>query len=394
MLLSGIRVLDCTSMLAGPYCCMMLADLGAEVIKIEHPQVWDPGRDLGVLYGKSKDTSVFLGANRNKLGITLDLSKPRGQDVFYSLTKTADMVAINLRPDVSMRLGLDYDSLRAVKDNLIYCNFSAFGERMPYRTKPGTDTVIQAMSGIMYLTGEEGDPPVRIGTAIADISGSVYAAFGIMAALYHRSLTGEGQKVSISLLETLIGLQTPRVMDFFANGQNPVRTGNHSPYASPVYSFKTTDGYISVAVFADKFWQRLCRALGRNDLADAPEYATSASRLERQQGLHELLKPIFWRRSTGEWCKILDEADVPNAPVYDYVQMFRDKQVQESGIGVPTDHPELPGLKTVKVPVNFSTIEKTTAGAPPQHGQHTDSVLTSLGYSSGEIEELRRLKCV
>jgi len=391
MLLDGIRILDCTSMLAGPYCCMMLGDLGAEIIKIEHPKSWDPGRDLGEKYRGSNDTSLFLGANRNKSGFTVDFTNEIGKQIFYKLVKTSDVVVINLRPHALKRLGLDYQSLKNIKNNIIYCHFSGFGNHEPYKNKAGSDSVIQAMSGLMYITGEEGAPPVRIGTAIGDMSGAIYGAFGIMSSLYNKAITGKGEQVNISLLETLIGLQTPRIMDFFATGQNPLRTGNQSPYASPVNIFKTKDGYISIAAFLNKFWLRLCDTLDVQDLKNDPSYKTLQDRLDQQKDLQTKLEQKFIKRTTQEWCDLFDKADIPNAPVYDYVNLFNDSQVLASGIKVKTQHATEGFIDTVKLPVNFSNIPIDTSMAAPSHGEHTIEILKSLGYSSCEIEKFKKI---
>ena len=335
-----------------------------------------------------------MGANRNKYGITVDFTSETGREIFYKLVKTSDVVVINLRPDVLGKLGLNYESLKNIKNNIIYCDFSGFGDHQPYRNKAGSDTVIQAMSGLMYVTGEEGEPPVRIGTAIGDMSGSVYGAFGIMPSLYNRAITGKGERVKISLLETLIGLQTPRIMDFFATGRNPVRTGNHSPYASPVYSFKTKDGYISIAAFLNKFWLRLCDTLGLQDLKDDPSYKTLQGRLYKQKDLQTKLEPKFMEHTTQKWCELFDKADIPNAPVYDYVNLFKDPQVLASGIKVKTPHSTEGFINTVKLPVNFNNIQLSTNGSVPLHGEHTNEILKSLGYSSTEIEKFREIECI
>src|SRR4030043_486167 len=292
MVLKGIRVLAPSTLIAGPYCAMILGAMGAEVIKIEHPAGGDPARAMGPPYVKGQ-SAMALSMNLNKKSLTLDLTKKKGKDILLSLLRDAQVIVENFRPDVVEAMGLDYPTLSKDRPDLVYCSVTGFGERGPYRMKAGTDTIFQGMGGVMTVSGEPGDPPLRLGVPIADVSTGIYAALGVMMALYHRAQTGRGQKIEISLLDSLIALQTPRVMEHFVTGENPVLTGRSSPFGAPIQFFETKDGYINLSVFLDKFWLKLCEALGIRNLAIDPKFARNAGRMKNRKELEKILGEIF-----------------------------------------------------------------------------------------------------
>jgi crotonobetainyl-CoA:carnitine CoA-transferase CaiB-like acyl-CoA transferase len=299
------------------------------------------------------------------------------------------VVVENFRPDIVESLGLDYPTLSQGRPDLVYCSVTGFGERGPYRMKAGTDTIFQGMGGVMTISGEPGDPPVRLGVPIADVTTAIYAALGVMMALYHRAQTGQGQKVEISLLDSLIALQTPRVMEHFVTGENPVLTGRSSPFGAPIQFFETRDGYINLSVFLDKFWVRLCAALEIGHLALDPRFARNADRMRNRKELEKILEEIFRQRPTGEWQKILDENDVPNGPINTYQEVFLDPQVQHNKIFTELTHPLLGPLRYLGLPFHLTGTPGGLHRASPMVGEHTIELLTRLGYQGKEIEELK-----
>ncbi len=393
MILEGTRVLDISSLLAGPYCAMILGEMGAEVIKIEHPQGGDPVRIMGPPFWHGQ-SPLALSVNRNKRSLTLDLSKERGKEIFLLLLKNAQVVVENFRPGMAEGTGLDFSSLGRGRPDLIYCSITGFGERGPYQDKAGTDTIFQGMGGIMTVSGEPEDPPLRLGVPVADMVTGVYAALGVMGALYHRALTGKGQKVEVNLLDSLIALQTPRVMEYFVTGENPPRTGRSSPFGAPIQFFETKEGYINLSVFLNKFWHKLCKALDREDLAEDPRFATNPDRMKNRKELERILGEIFLQKTAKEWQEILEGHDVPSGPVYTYQEMFRDPQVRENQIAVELDHEILGRLRYVGLPFHLRSTPPRRRTAPPMVGEHTDEILTEVGFSPAEIEDLKGQKIV
>ena len=302
---------------------MILGGMGAEVIKIEHPEGGDPGRVIGPPYVKGQ-SALALSMNLNKKSLTLDFSKAKAKEIFFALLRDSQVVVENFRPDIVESLGLDYPTLSTDRPDLVYCSVSGFGERGPYRMKAGTDTIFHGIGGVMTVSGEPGDPPLRLGIPLVDVSTGIYAALGVMMALYHRSHTGKGQKVEICLLDSLIALQTPRVMEYFVTGKNPVRTGRSSPFGAPIQFFETKDGYINLSVFLDKFWRKLCAALGIEHLAEDPKFARNADRMKNRRELENILAKIFRERTSAQWREILDRHDIPNGPIHTYEDVFQD----------------------------------------------------------------------
>jgi crotonobetainyl-CoA:carnitine CoA-transferase CaiB-like acyl-CoA transferase len=366
---------------------MILGEMGAEVIKIEHPEGGDPGRALGPPYVKGQ-SALSLSMNRNKKSLTLDLSNGKGKAIFCNLLQGSQVIVENFRPDILESLGLDYQSLSKDRPDLVYCSVTGFGERGPYRMKAGTDTIFQGMGGVMTVSGEPGDPPLRLGVPIADVSTAVYAALGVMMALYHRSQSGKGQKVEVSLLDSLIALQTPRVMEYFVTGKNPILTGRSSPFGAPIQFFETQDGYVNLSVFLDKFWQKLCAALGIEHLANDPKFARNAERMKNRKELERILEKIFRERTSAQWRKILDQYDVPNGPINTYEDVFQDPQVQYNKIAVEIDHEILGSFRYVGLPFHLMGTPGSPQRPPPMVGEHTAEILTGLGFTKAEIAKL------
>lgn len=393
MVLKGIRVLDPSTLIAGPYCAMILGAMGAEVIKIEHPTGGDPARTMGPPYVKGQ-SAMALSMNLNKKSLTLDLTKKKGKDILLTLLRDAQVVVENFRPDVVEAMGLDYPTLSKDRPDLVYCSVTGFGERGPYRMKAGTDTIFQGMGGVMTVSGEPGDPPLRLGVPIADVSTGIYAALGVMMALYHRAQTGRGQKVEISLLDSLIALQTPRVMEHFVTGENPVLTGRSSPFGAPIQFFETKDGYINLSVFLDKFWLKLCETLGIRHLAQDPKFARNAERMKNRKELEKILGEIFLKQSSIHWQKILEQYDVPCGPINTYKEVFKDPQVQHNGLAVELVHEILGPLRYVDLPFHLMDTPGKLQSASPMAGEHNAEILSGIGFQQEEIEQLKKEKII
>ena len=294
-ILKDFLVIDLASLIVGPYCATMLGDLGADVIKIEHPQEGDLLRPVGV------ESSLFLSVNRNKKGMTLALEKPEGREILDGIVSRADVVIENFRPDIKKKLRLTYDDLRRIRDDIIHVSVTGFGEDGPYSMKPGTDYVFQGLSGILMVSGKPGEGPVHIGVPVVDMATALYASFGVVSALLHRQRTGEGQQVSVNLLDTAMCLQTSRMTEFLMAGKAPPLCGNDSPLAYPAGIFKTKDGYITISIFTDKFWRRFCRAMELDKLLSDPHFQTMEERLIHRAELKRLLVRRFCAKTTAEW---------------------------------------------------------------------------------------------
>ncbi len=389
--LEGIRVLDVSRVLAGPFCTMILGDLGAEVIKVEEPRVGDGTRAWGPPFIKG-ESAYFLSINRNKKSITVNLKHPKGREIIYKLAEKSDVFIENFRPGVAERLGVDYEAISKVNPKIIYCSISGFGQTGPYRDKPAYDLLIQAMSGFMSFTGEPGRPPVRIGVAIMDLGAGMYAAISILAALRAREITGKGQRIDISLLDTAVSWLTYMAMNYFATGRNPRKMGSAHPNIVPYQCFEDRDGrYFAVAVGTDEHWKRLCKALGRDEWIENPKYSTNPKRVENRDELIGELEKIFKSKSRDEWLKTLEEHRVPCAPVYEVSEVLSDPQVIHRKMVIEVDHPKIGKLKQLGFPMKLSETPCEIRYPPPLLGQHTREILKELlEFSDEEIDELER----
>jgi len=387
-ILSGCRVLDFSTLISGPYCASLLGDMGAEVIKVELPKTGDGLRHLGFFI--EGESTLFLAVNRNKRGITLALDRPEGGEILDRLIARADVVVENFRPDIRARYGLEYGRVCQVKPDIIYLSITAFGERGPYRLKPGTDHVFQGLSGIMSISGEPGQGPMRVGVPIADMTAALYGAFGVVNALYHRERTGQGQLVAINLLDAAMCLQGTQITEYFLTGREPVSCGNDSPFAYPVGVFKTTDGYIAISAFNDKFWKGLCRALDLDTLVSDERFNTGEKRFSNREMLRPILQQRFDSGTTAGWLAALEKEDVPCGPVHTYHGLFKDPQVLENALVKGLFHPGLGEVRTVGNPLRLSRTHVMEERASPLLGEHTRAVLAELGYSDSDIQDFSR----
>lgn len=386
-LLSGIRILDLTRMLAGPYGTQLLADMGAEVIKIEDPG-GDPMRRMGPHF-KQGESAYFLSANRGKKSVTLNLKSTQGRQLFFDLVAKSDVVFENFRPGVMERLGYSYETLKALKSDLIMCSISGYGQTGPRREQPAFDLVLQAVGGAMSITGEPGRVPVRMGLPVADLAGGMFGALAVAAALHRRAQTGEGAYLDISLLDGQVSLLTYMAHYYFTGGQVPPPWGAQHENVVPYNAFATTDGHLVIAVFTEKFWAAFCRALELDDLIDDPRFAINEDRRRNREGLNTLLAERFRTCSTAEWIARLKEAGIPAGPIQGVDDVLNDPQVLARNMRTTVEHPSIGPLDIIGNPIKVADTDETFA-PPPLLGQHTEQVLTELlGYSSEKTAALR-----
>lgn len=386
--LSHIRVLDLSRVLAGPWAGQNLADLGAEVIKVERPKFGDDSRTYGPPWVKdsegrdTKDSAYFTSANRGKKSITLNISTPEGQKLVRELARISDVLIENYKFGDLARYGLSYDDLKQINPRLIYCSVTGFGQTGPYREHPGYDFMIQGMGGMMSVTGEpDGAPgggPQRAGVPVADIITGMYASVAICAAIAHRAETGIGQQLDLALLDSQIALLAYQNTNYFATGSPPKRIGNLHPNIVPYQPFKTADGDVILACGNDNLFRKFCEAAGCTELAADARFAGNGKRVENRAELTRLLQAVFARRNTREWVEILEAAGVPNGPINNVAQVFEEPQVKARGIKVELDHPVAGNVPTVASPMRFSATPVEYRLAPPVLGQHTEEILRSL----------------
>ncbi len=386
MALSHIKVLDLTRFLSGPFCAMLLGDMGAEVIKIEAPGHGDDARYQGaVIKGESW---YFVGSNRNKRGMTLNLKSKEGKDIFFRLVKKSDVVVENFRPGVMHSLGLDYEALRKVNPGIVYCGISGFGKDGPYHLRPAFDFIAQGVSGFMSVTGFPDREPVRTGIPISDSVAGIYAAFGILVALMARQRTGKGQEVQTALVDGMISILSLQADKYFATGKVGERGGNDHPASSPYGTFKALDGYINIAPAGDPMWERLAQALGLTHLMDDPRFRTNDLRKQNRKELNAIIDGITGKRRMAEWIEYLNKEGVPCGPINNLAQTFEDPQVKHQKMVLELDQPS-GKVKVLGFPVKMSETPAQIYRPSPQLGQHTEEVLLDLGFSGEEIKELR-----
>jgi crotonobetainyl-CoA:carnitine CoA-transferase CaiB-like acyl-CoA transferase len=384
--LQGITVLDLTRVLSGPYCTMMLADMGARVIKVEQPGKGDDTRGWGPPF-ISGESSYFLSINRNKESVTLDFKHPEGRALLERLIAQADVLVENFRPGTLDRLGLDFTSLAGRCPRLIYCSISGFGHTGPRRKEAGYDAVMQAEGGLMSITGSADGPPYRLGVAIADIVSGMFAAQGITAALFSRERTGHGQNVDIAMLDSVVALLSYQAGIYFANGAAPPRLGNRHPTIVPYETFSASDGDFVVAVGNDEQWQRFCGVTG---FPADERFATNRQRVTNYDELRPALDAVLRRRSRASWIEGLKAAGVPCGSVRDLHEVFSDPQVQARDMLVELEHAAAGMLKMTGTPLKFSDTPGSVRTPPPLLGQHTSAVLTNdLGLDRAQIDGLR-----
>ena len=388
MALEGIRILDLTRVLAGPYATMILADLGADVIKIEMPGTGDDSRNFGpYLHGES---AYFMSLNRNKRSMTLNLKSPRGKQIIRELVPQVDVLTENFRPGTLERLGLGYEVLREINPRLVYAAVSGFGRTGPYSQRPAYDGVVQAMGGVMSITGPEDGTPTRVGTSIGDIIAGIFTAIGILSALAARERTGQGQLVDVAMLDCQVAILENAIARYSVTGEIPRPIGSRHPSVVPIEPFETQDGQLMVAVGNDTLWVRLCEALARPDLAADPRFTTNPSRLEHYAELRPILAEIFLSRTNAEWQALLDAAGIPASPINNVPQVMAHPQVLAREMLVKLMHPVAGELTMAGIPIKLSETPGAMRTPAPTLGQHTAEVLRDLlGYTPELIAELR-----
>jgi CoA:oxalate CoA-transferase len=385
--LSGIRVVDLTRILAGPFCTMMLADMGAEVIKVETPGAGDPLRQQGVV--KDGLSRYFAAFNRNKRSLSLNLRSEEGRAVLARLIAQSDVLVENFRPGVLAQMGFDAARLKALKPDLVYCNISGFGTTGPYRDRPSFDFIAQAMSGFMSVTGAADGPPLRAGPPIADLVAGIYGALGICAALVKRGHTGVGETVGASLNNGLISLLGFFAANHFATGEEPARTGNDHAIVAPYGMFRTQDGEVALAPSQEQSYQRLVDALGLPELRAEPRFATNDLRVENRAAINAAVEARLRTETTRHWIEKLNAAGVPCGRVMGLAEIFADPQVIEQEMVLSQEHPGHGEIKMLGFPVKFADAPCRLRCPAPELGADTDAVLRQLGYTPDEIARLR-----
>ena len=388
--LAHLRVLDISRVRAGPTCCRILGDFGADIIKIEAPAGVDPNEGIS----GARDGYDMLNLHRNKRSLTLNLKERSGHDIFMRLVKDADIVVENFRPDVKERMGIAYEALSAVNPRIILASISGFGQSGPYRMRAGFDQIAQGMGGLMWVTGMPGSGPMRAGIAVADSSAGVYAATGILSALAERERSGRGQWVQTSLLEAQIAMMDFQVARYLVDGVVPGQAGNDHPYSTPMGVFETADGFINIGVGGDGQWRALSVALDQPDLGRAAEYATNDMRLRNRPKLTALLADVFKTKSSAQWLDLLEQQGVPAGPIYKVDEVFADPQVEHLGIAVPLHHPKRGDVRVVGQPMTLSRTPARVVSTLPEPGAHSDEILRDIGYSAAEIADFRARRIV
>ncbi len=394
--LRGLKVLDLTRVLAGPTCTQMLGDLGAEVIKIERPEAGDDTRGFAPPFvPNTKESAYFVGVNRNKKSVTLDLASAEGQAIIHRLLEHCDILVENFKVGALAKYGLAWEQLRERHPRLIYCSITGFGQTGPYAPRPGYDALIQAMGGVMSLTGEPGGSPQKVGIPVADLFAGLYGCIGILAALNHRNATGQGQQIDIGMLDTHVAWLANQGMNYLATGENPPRLGNQHPNIAPYQEFPTKDGYIILAVGNDPTFERFCRNFGCAHLLDDPRFATNPIRVQNRDLVTATLTPVMQSRTTAEWIEALEALKIGCGPINTLEEVFADPHVQARGMVIEMDHASGERVQVIANPVKLSATPPDYRSPAPVLGQHTEEVLGGLlGMSAAEIGELRAKKLI
>lgn len=397
--LSHIRVLDLSRILAGPWAGQMLADFGAEVIKVERPGCGDDTRGWGPPFvkdpeGNPTDAAYFHSANRGKRSIAIDITAPEGQALVKRLAADADVILENYKVGGLKKYGLDYDSLKQVNPQLIYCSVTGFGQDGPYASRAGYDFMIQAMGGLMSVTGEPQGTPMKAGVALADVMTGLYACNAVQAALLHREQTGVGQHIDMALLDVQVATLANQAMNYLVGGQPPARLGNAHPNIVPYEAFPTADGHIILAVGNDSQFAKFCDLAGAPELAGNPAFETNALRVENRADLTPLVAELMSHHGSDWWLENLSAKGVPCGPINTLDQVFDDEQVRHRRMQIELEHPQVGPVPGVANPVKFSETPIEYRSAPPTLGQHTDEVLAGLGLAAEEIAQLKAGKVI
>lgn len=384
--LQGLKVLDLSRVLAGPYCTMLLADFGADVIKIEPPKVGDDSRAFGPFVGT--ESAYFMSLNRNKRSMSLDFKNTKHIEVFKEMVAKADIVVENYRPGTMEKFGLGYEILKSINPKLIYAACSGFGRTGPYTKKPAYDIIVQAMGGIMSITGEEGGIPTRVGASIGDVIAGVFTAYGVMLALYHRDMTGEGQLVDVGMLDCQVAILENAIARYVTSGEVPGPIGNRHPSITPFSSFTAKDGQIIVGAGNDRLWIKLCNLLDKNELIVDERFCDNGKRTVNYRELHAILNDILKNKTIDEWMVMLEEAGIPCAPINDVARIIDDQQIKAREMIVEVEHPVAGNLKMPGVPVKLSLTPGSVRTAAPLLAHDTEEILGELfGWDAQTIFE-------
>ncbi len=387
--LKGIRVLDLTRILAGPYATMILRDLGAEVIKIEQPGVGDEARDFGPF--KNDFSLYFMSVNRGKKSVTLNLKSPRGKELFLELVKGSDILVENFRPGTMEKLGLDYESLKTHHPSLLYAACSGFGQTGPYAMRGAYDMIIQGMGGIISITGEPDRPPVRVGTSIGDITSALFTAIGILSALRHRDQTGEGQLIDVGMLDCQVAILENAMVRYLSTGDIPRPLGRRHPAITPFEIFESADGYVVIAIGNNELWRKFCEHVDRPELIDDDRFNTNALRTENHESLFPILAEIMCRRTTDEWVEALEVIGVPCGPVNTVDKVANDPQVLARDMIAKVEHDTTGTVQIPGIPIKLSETPGQIDAPAPNLGEHTSEILTGLlGLGAEEVNQLKQ----
>ena len=381
--LDGIRVVDLTQVMGGPFCTMQLGDLGADVIKVEPPN-GDLARSMGgaALRMRGNDNAPFFALNRNKRSIVLDLTQDSDRAVFFALAQTADVLVESFRPGVMKRLGADYQSMTARNSRLIYTSISGFGQTGPYADRPGFDLIAQGMTGIMSVTGEPGGAPVKCGVPIADLSVGLFAVNGILAALIARGKTGKGQHIDTSLFDAALAMAAWETTEYWASGETPQPMGSAHRLSAPYQAFRTSDGYINVAALTQTQWQHLCTTIDREGLANDPRFATNAARMANRPALVAEIEAALASRTTEDWVARMHATGVPAGPIYDFAHVFSNPHTTARHMIEDVDHPVAGRIHTLGFPLKMSDTPPRVRRAPPLLGEHSAEIRRELGLEA------------
>jgi crotonobetainyl-CoA:carnitine CoA-transferase CaiB-like acyl-CoA transferase len=391
--LSGIRVIDLSQVMAGPFCTMLLADMGADVVKVEAPESGDPSRRMDPIT-PSGESGAFLSVNRNKRSVAIDLKTESGLDVLRQLVEEADLFVENFRPGVTRRLGVDYESLSQSNPRLVYCSISGFGQTGPYSHRGGFDLIAQGMSGLMSVTGVPGGDPVKCGIPVTDLGAGLFAVYGILVALIARGATGQGQLVDTSLFEAGLGLGIWEATEYFYTGRTPRPTGSAHRLSAPYQAFKTSDGYVTVGADGARHWPQFCEIIGQEALIDDARFRTNSERLVNLAELAALIELQTVQQTTAYWLERLEEAGVPAGRINSVPEALGDPQAEARGMVIDVVHPRAGATKALGPVVKLSATPAAVRRPAPTLGQHTDEILAELGLASAHLRSLREKRVI